>query len=112
MAGLGREVSSSTDIPRLRKNKMPISFSTNKEIARGVAYLGIPTGVDGDGKINVGVVLKADKDSLGDAFFFAGFLKRLAQSLGGDGPMVIYNAEDFDEYGCDLPTGFEFPDEP
>jgi len=87
---------------------MPISFSTNPEIQRGIAYIGIPTGVDTSGNTNVRVKLKVDLGSLGDMLIFSGFLKALAAKLAPleTGPIVIYNPEDYDERGPDFPAGF------
>ena len=92
---------------------MPISFSTNKEVPRGTAFLGVPVSTDSDGKINVGIIMQASKDDLAEALLFAGFLKGLATDLKDKGfsPTVIYHPDDYAEHGSDLPYGFEFEDE-
>lgn len=87
---------------------MPISFATSKEIPVGSAYLGIPTGVDGEGNVETQKVFLASKDDLSHALMFAGFLRGLAARLLplDNGPIVIYNADDYGKYGADLPAGF------
>lgn len=92
---------------------MPISFATNKEIPVGSAYIGIPTGIDADGDTTVSAVFKADKDHLAEVLMFAGTLRALAARLAAinSGPIAIYNPDDYDQHGPELPYGFEFPDE-